>query len=376
MNLLFYLHRFPGYGGIETVTELIGNYLICKGHHVALMVTESQERQSLLIQNATYFKLPDSKDLCSEENRVCADKIIKDASFDAIIFQNSYAPNDKLICELANKYEIPLYIFEHNTPLYLTKIYRLKRWWHPLDVYRYLRFSKKVFRNNAVLRRCHVNCCTKYVLLSQYFIPEFVKYVGLNKEESKKLTAINNPIIYKPISKSLMVKKENIVLCVGRIEDQKRIDLMVKMWEKMKHKDWKFVIVGDGSQKENLMRYADEHHIPNIEWVPYCDPTPYYERAKIFWMTSLFEGWGLTLVEAMQKGCVPVVYHSYSSLPDIINDGEDGYIVKDLHSREFIRRTRQLMFDEDLYLRMAINAVNSAGRFDINIIGQQWERLF
>ena len=47
---------------------------------------------------------------------------------------------------------------------------------------------------------------------------------------------------------------------------------------------------------------------------------PYYNEASIFMMTSSFEGWGLTLTEAQQYGCVPLAFHSFASLTDIITD--------------------------------------------------------
>ena len=44
------------------------------------------------------------------------------------------------------------------------------------------------------------------------------------------------------------------------------------------------------------------------------NPEPYYNEASIFMMTSSFEGWGLTLTEAQQYGCVPLAFHSFASL--------------------------------------------------------------
>lgn len=374
MNILFYLHRFPGFGGIETVTELIGCYLSNRGHCITILAALHQERESELMHLASYFRLPDADDLNSESNYEFAESLLMKNKIEAIVFQNSYAPNDALICKLSANLNVPLYIFEHNTPLYLKKIYRLKRWWHPLDVYRYVRWSRRVFKHNAIHRKKHVDFCKKYVLLSKRFVNEFIEYVGNNVEENK-ITYINNPIVYAPIDKGLLQKKENIILCVSRIEDIKRIDLMIKLWEKTDANGWKFVIVGDGADKDRLMRYCQKRNIQNIEWVPFCNPTPYYERAKLFWMTSLFEGWGMTVVEAMQKGCVPIAYNSYSSIYDIIDDGVNGYIIKDMCQSQFIRQTRNIIKNESLYKNMAVNAIEKVKQFDVNTIGAEWERL-
>ena len=44
-------------------------------------------------------------------------------------------------------------------------------------------------------------------------------------------------------------------------------------------------------------------------------------------MTSSFEGWGLTLTEAQQYGCVPLAFHSFASLTDIITDKVNGFAI-------------------------------------------------
>ena len=44
-------------------------------------------------------------------------------------------------------------------------------------------------------------------------------------------------------------------------------------------------------------------------------------------MTSDYEGWGLTLTEAMQYKCVPVVMSTYSSIFDIVEDGKNGCLI-------------------------------------------------
>ena len=57
------------------------------------------------------------------------------------------------------------------------------------------------------------------------------------------------------------------------------------------------------------------------------NPEPYYNEASIFMMTSSFEGWGLTLTEAQQYGCVPLAFRSFASLTDIITDKVNGFAI-------------------------------------------------
>ena len=60
-------------------------------------------------------------------------------------------------------------------------------------------------------------------------------------------------------------------------------------------------------------------------------------------MTSAFEGFGMTLVEAQQYGVVPLAMDTYGSLHDIITDGQNGEIIADNDLDEYARRLRVLM---------------------------------
>ena len=92
-------------------------------------------------------------------------------------------------------------------------------------------------------------------------------------------------------------------------------------------------------------------------------------------MTSSYEGWGVTLVECMLNECVPVVFDSFSSLRDIVDDGENGFIVKNLDEKGFIRKTIMIANDNQLRNQMTKNAAQKARCFDVNIITEKWAKL-
>lgn len=93
-------------------------------------------------------------------------------------------------------------------------------------------------------------------------------------------------------------------------------------------------------------------------------------------MTSLSEGWGLTLTEAQQMGCVPIAFNTYASLTDIITDGYNGFIIEDNDLDSYVTQMKQLMLDARLRKKMAANASESSRRFEKHSIGKQWNDLF
>ena len=48
-------------------------------------------------------------------------------------------------------------------------------------------------------------------------------------------------------------------------------------------------------ERDKLQSKVEKESIPRVEFMGFTNPIPYYQRSKIFWMTSKFEGWGLTL---------------------------------------------------------------------------------
>ena len=78
---------------------------------------------------------------------------------------------------------------------------------------------------------------------------------------------------------------------------------------------------------KRLIMIRAQHGLKRVRFEGRQNPKRYYEEASIFMLTSSFEGWGLTLTEAQQFGCVPLAFYSYASLPDIITDGKNGFMI-------------------------------------------------
>lgn len=213
----------------------------------------------------------------------------------------------------------------------------------------------------------------KIVLLSPHFIPEFR---AIAECEEDKFTAIPNMLSFAEDTKPAKPKAKT-VLIVSRMEErQKRIKLALKIWDRAPHDGWQLKIVGTGEDLAYYKRIARTLHIKDVTFEGRQDPLPYYQEAPIFMMTSAFEGWGLTLTEAQQCGCVPVVFDTYASLPDIVTDGKNGFIVPEGDIDQYVARLAQLMSDEDLRNKMGENAHTDCQRYTPQKVAEQWHKLF
>ena len=371
-RLCFYLTRFPEFGGIGSVTTLITNELSKRGHYIIILSHLKQNKDIGLIKGIPIYYLPDANKWNTPKNYERAKEILESERINTLIYQDSYAPTERIVCNLAKELKLQLFVFEHNSPLYiynkrdLDSIFTLKglarRILHP-----YL-LAKERKRKKYLLDNC-----TKYVLLAKRNINEFCNLIGIT--DNPKLTYINNPILLSP--NESYVNKENIILFVGRINRTKGVDLMISVWEKLYKyiPNWKFYIVGDGESKLQLEHQVKSKQIPNILFLGFQNPAPYYAKAKIFWMMSKFEGWGMTLVESMQQGCVPIVYESFSAVNDIIDDGINGYLVPYKNEKGFISQTKSLIDDADKWQSMSENARQKVKQFDVQNIADAWVKL-
>lgn len=363
--------RFPGIGGIETVTTLIIEKLIEKNHITIL--SHFQQDTSSIPEQVELYNMINRSNLNSKENFEYADKIASSRKFDAIIYQDSYAPTEKIVCYIARKHNIPLYVFEHNSPLF---IYNKRNLDSILTIKGFLRRVLHPYLKNREIKRKRFlfDHCKKYVLISNQFVQEFSNLTGISINE-ERLTYINNPISSTISSESV---KENIILSVSRLEKEKGVEKMIDVWSQIcgQLPDWKFQIIGDGSERQKLENIVKTKKIPRIEFKGFAQPNPYYQKAKIFLMTSKYEGWGMTIVEAMQQGCVPVAYNTFSALEDIIDNNKNGYIVKYNDISGFETAIMTLSKNNNILNQMSNSAKEKVLLFDINIIIKDWYALF
>lgn len=221
------------------------------------------------------------------------------------------------------------------------------------------------------------NSSDKLLLLSPNYIKEYQQYSNI-KETSKLLPLPNCLSFTESIEDDEILQKRPIALVVARMEEsQKRISLILRIWKKIESLDnqWQLQLVGDGPSLNQYKKLAQELELKNVLFEGRQAPIPYYKKASVFLMTSLFEGFPMTLVEASQFGCVPIVYNSFSSLGDVVNDGKDGFIIPDGNEDLFLERVYCLMNNESLRHNMSLNAISNCQRFSQSIICERWKTL-
>lgn len=372
------------YGGLDRVTELLADYFEARGNRVYYLSFTRREGTS----NKRQYYFPDSKNFHSRANIRYYNKFLTENEVDVLINQEGNV-NIHLPHTLGNA-RVAYFTVLHFEPNYIKDYYfehRISQM--PLPPYvrkMLLQFVCRTKINrilishlrNKLKRNYHYQIanCDRFILLSDRFKKDLSGFFP--HQPPLNVFAINNPSTfstYEAYDSSILPKKENIVVYVGRLENyQKRIDSLLRIWAKVsvQHPDWKLKIIGDGSDQDALKRKVVENDIQNVSFEGQQNPVPYYKRASVFCLTSGHEGWGMVLVEAQSFGCVPMAFNSYSSVQDIIQDGVNGVVIPPFDEALYAEKLEWLMDNTEMRNKMALAGMKTAQRFSIGNIGETW----
>lgn len=220
--------------------------------------------------------------------------------------------------------------------------------------------------------------------LMEHLANSYQKYIVLtdgNRNEWKSLKNIEviaNPLSFYPEEQSSLINKQ--VICVGKQSYQKGQDLLLDAWREInkKHPDWNLAMYG---KFEPSLKLEDKAKDLNIQksvffYQPEKDIEAKFLESSIYVMSSRFEGFGMVLIEAMACGVPCVSFNCNYGPSDVIQNGEDGYIVENGNVKELASKIIKLIEDENLRKQMGTIAKENVKRYLPEVIVKQWDDLF
>lgn len=199
-----------------------------------------------------------------------------------------------------------------------------------------------------------------------------------NWSNSCKVVVIPNPIILEPTKVSSLENK--VVISVGRLVETKNYSSLISAWKFVHehHSDWKLEIYGDGPCHDDLQHKIDFLHLSTC--VSLCGfSTDIYSNlanSSIFAFTSISEGFGLVIIEAMSQGLPVVSYDCQYGPKDIIEQGESGYYVPLNNERDLADKLILLIEDEKKRKEMGRKALKRSKDFSMDKVVEMWMITF
>lgn len=233
--------------------------------------------------------------------------------------------------------------------------------------------AKKSFKTRLKLARVNKVFCNSY----------------FSKSYIDKSLGVDSLVIYPPVEINVKpVGKENIILHVGRFRprdpmtgasDYKKQDLMTEVFKDMVEKglkNWRFILAvsvreGEEGAFHKLKETARGFPIEFLVNKTNDELWEIYSRAKIYWHASGYgedlekhpeyaEHFGISTVEAMGAGAVPVVINA-GGQKEIIEDGKSGFLWND--KEDLQKRTLQLINNEALMEKISKSAIERTVTF-------------
>lgn len=172
---------------------------------------------------------------------------------------------------------------------------------------------------------------------------------------------------------------EKLVVACGRLVEQKGYRYLLRALAQLdKSINAHLWILGEGPLKAELVQLAQSLGISDrVSFLGFRNnPRDYMAVADVFVLSSLWEGFGNVIIEAMSVGA-PIVSTDCNHGPgEIINDGVDGLLVKCADQNDLARALSKVLCDSDLRKELSEGALDRAFAFTPERIADQYALVF
>ena len=193
-----------------------------------------------------------------------------------------------------------------------------------------------------------------------------------------KTYVIPNSLKFIPAESAKLTNNKAII--VGRYNDAKGYDLLVKSWEIVhkEHPDWTIEIYGSGELHDDVEKWIKEANLQ--ETMIMHEPTDHilekYLESSICVVSSRYEGFSMAIIEAMSCGVPCVSFDCPFGPRNIINNGEDGILVDYLNYQALADSICTLIKNMKLRKKLGNKAKENILRFSQDAIMKKWISLF
>lgn len=188
--------------------------------------------------------------------------------------------------------------------------------------------------------------------------------------------------IYNPIEEVDDIEcniKSKQIISVGRLTYQKGFDMLCDVAKVVlkDNKGWKWLILGDGEDKDKLRSKIKEYGLENklILKGNVSNVEEYYKNSSLYVMTSRFEGLPMTLLEAKTYKLPIVSFNCLTGPSEIVKNNINGYLINPENVEAMSNKLNILMNDENKLKEFSSNAQIDIEKFELKPIIEKWGNL-
>ena len=168
-------------------------------------------------------------------------------------------------------------------------------------------------------------------------------------------------------------------LFVGRVDREKRVDLLIRAIKILARKDIQLTVTGTGAALPMLKalghRLQIEDQVRFTDFVPASDLPGLLNSAEFFAMPSEAELLSIASLEAMASG-LPLLAARARALPELVTDGLNGYLFKPGDAADAARCMALLADHPENWAKMGATSLEKVVPHDIENVLERYEELY
>ncbi len=216
---------------------------------------------------------------------------------------------------------------------------------------------------NSFIERMHYEIRLRWAIwrsdaiitISEFSKAELLKYYAVDKNKIYVIPKGCSESYKADKSKSRMVREKfnithSYIMTMGGSEYRKNVKTVLAAYDKNFADVYDLIVVGGAWQDVDLSKkYQHDPQVKFLQGVSDEDLQALYNGAEVFVFASIYEGFGLPMLEAMHCG-TPVVAAAASCLPEVA--GEAALYFEPLDAKDLSRVLKKILTDKDLRVRM------------------------
>ncbi|WP_418585847.1 glycosyltransferase family 4 protein [Intestinibacter sp.] len=362
MKCLFLITGMP-MGGAERVMSTLANELVSQGHQVRL-ITLKEAISAYKLDQRVEFIGGNAK--AESHNRVIRFVQSSIAAIKGAIFYRkqlkeynpdivlSFLTNTNLLAVINNyisRKKYPIIISERCDPRKRSKLL--------------------------------INLCNRVYPLADCIVCQSreIENYFLEKKPNAITSVIPNPVNEECINTQSINKRKNLIVSAGRLNNQKNYDLLIDAFSDIEkdYSDYYVEIYGQGPEKDRLQEKVNQLGLQErilFKGVK-TNVMKHISDAKLYIMSSDFEGFPNALVEAMASG-LPVISTDFPTgvARELIRDEENGYVIPVGDRKKLSQAMVKIISNEEIQKKMSTNNVKLREQLNVNNIVSKWNKLF
>lgn len=215
-----------------------------------------------------------------------------------------------------------------------------------------------------------LNKVSKIIVVSHFLKEKIASNYNFNSVE-----VIPNSFKKTPISTFENLTFDYII-AVGRLVPLKQFDKLIESYSKsiLPENNIHLIILGKGEEKQNLefiikrLNLKEKVHLLGFRE----NVAEFITKAKFLVLSSQYEGFPMTILEALSAGTPVVSFDCESGPNEMIINNKNGILVKNQNFEELTHKMNTFVEDEILFQICKNNAIESVAKFHSNVIVKQW----